>query len=172
MAADDPLDALHLTSAEATQTEPVAAAVMDADPAREGKEDNWWAFALGVIGILLPILLLFPIFVRDGHIEWPVITTEIADGTFLAPIAILCVDTIRRLFKLRRSSSAVIRIFQTIAAAESAFTALVCFIGAGYIQSTKISPQVGHSVSLITFSCLLTALALSITGVILANRLG
>jgi hypothetical protein len=126
---------------------------------------------LGLIGILLPIFVLVVVSLAKGRAQWSSLASEVGDGTFLFPIFILLADTIRRLVVgIRHGAAKAIRIVQIIAVSGCTVSSLYCVTAAVLVQELKPTSQSAHAVAFITFGCLMAALILGATGVIVANR--
>ena len=121
------------------------------------------------MGIALPIFLTMIASAEAAKFEWSLITSQISSGTFLAPIAILCIDSVIRVTRLPYWASNRIRAFRLITAFFCALTALVCCVGTAAMQAVKLTVQLGHQITVITISCLAASVITSVISVIVKN---
>jgi transcriptional regulator with XRE-family HTH domain len=135
----------------------------------ERRGENWWAFALGVAGITLPLVLLTYPFAQAGHIEWPLITSEIRAGAFLLPIVILCIDTVRRAFRNLGYAMTALKLVNYATAFICMLTALYSFLVAAFIQTQRITTATAHAVTLISIGGLVASITLSFIEIVIAN---
>jgi|HubBroStandDraft_6_1064221.scaffolds.fasta_scaffold383668_1 hypothetical protein len=133
---------------------------------RERKGDNWWAFALGITGILLPLFPDILNFVSAERVKWSLITSQIGAGAFLFPIIILCADSARRAVLQINS----LRLFSLLAAFSCFLTTILCLVSAVSVQDFKATPKLSNGVIRISIYCLAISIVLSATSVIVANR--
>lgn len=128
--------------------------------------DSWWAYSLGIFGILFPIFLaLLVAYLAKARFEWQPVTSQIDNGTFLLPITILCFDTIWRLtYTLRRPRGRVLKVVRLVAAALCVMAAFTCLFAVCYTQSILLTPQARDVITTVT----ICTLALSVISSTLA----